>query len=83
MPAGQNYLASLVKDVCKEAGIEGDKTNHSLRATGTTRMWEGNVPEKLIQQRTEHHSLEALRTYERTSVTQQRAVGVWCCSVKQ
>ena len=66
MPAGWNYLGSLVKDVCKEAGIEGDKTNHSLRAAGTTRMWEGNVPEKLIQQRTGHRILEALRTYECT-----------------
>ena len=37
-------------------------------------MWEANVPEKLIQQRTGHRSLEALRSYERTSITQQRAV---------
>jgi len=42
MPAGRNYPGSLVKDVCKEAGIEGDKTNHSLRATGTTKMWTGH-----------------------------------------
>ena len=33
-----------------------------------------HVPEKLIEQRTGHRSLEALRTYECTSVTLQRAV---------
>ena len=31
MPAGQNYLGSLVKEVCKEAGIEGEKSNHIAR----------------------------------------------------
>ena len=37
MPGGRNYLGSLMKDVCKEAGIEGWKTNHCLRVTGVTR----------------------------------------------
>jgi len=35
---------------------------------------EANVPGKLIQQRTGHRSLEAPRSYEHTSITQQRAV---------
>ena len=74
MPAGQNYLGSLVKEVCKKAGIQGEKSNHSLRVTCATRMWKANVPEKLIKQRTGHCSLEALRSYERTSITQQSAV---------
>ena len=74
MPAGQNYLGSLVKEVCKKAGIQGEKSNHSLRVTYATHMWEANVPEKLIKQRTGHCSLEALRSYECTSITQQSAV---------
>ena len=28
-------LQMLLKDICKEAGFEGNFTNHSLRATGT------------------------------------------------
>ena len=64
MPAGRNYLGSLVKEV------EKSNHNHSLRVTGATCMWEANVLEKLIQQRTGHRSLEALRSYERTSITQ-------------
>ena len=49
--------------ICARAGVEGHKTNHSLRATGTTAMYEAqvHVPEKLIQERTGHRSLKALR----------------------
>lgn len=41
-------LGSMVKTMCAKAGITGNKTNHSLKATGATRMFEGNVPEKII-----------------------------------
>ncbi len=43
-------LNSLVKKMCEQVGITG-KTNHSLRATGATRMFESKVPEMIIQQR--------------------------------
>ena len=58
--------------MCSQVGISGHKTNHSLRATGTTRMFEAGVPDKIIQQRTGHRSAEALHLYERVSVEQQR-----------
>ena len=60
--------------MCAEAGIVGCKTNHSLRATGATDMFKAGAPEKLIQERTGHRSIEALRTYERSSEAQHRAV---------
>ena len=37
-------------------------------------MYESGVPEKLIQERTGHRSLEALRSYERSSASQHQAV---------
>ena len=49
-------------------------TNHSLRATGTTEEFAANVTEKLIQSRTGHRSVEALRLYERPSYNQHQAV---------
>ena len=52
--------------MCAHAGIEGNKTNHSLQATGASELFHANVPEKMIQERTGHHSVVALRTYERT-----------------
>ena len=70
---GRNYLGNFVKTVCALAGIHG-KTNHSLRATGATRLFVANIPEKLIAERTGHRSTAALRLYERTSLEQQQSV---------
>ncbi len=66
-PIGRNQLSGMVKKMFDQVGILG-KTNHSLRATGATRLFEANVPEKLIQERTGHRTTTALRKYERTSM---------------
>ena len=50
------------------------KTNHSLRATGASELLQAGVPEKIVQERTGHRSVEALRMYERTTTTQHMAV---------
>ena len=74
VPVGRNKLSKMVPDMCKEAKISGHKTNHSLRATGATELYTAGVPEKIIQERTGHRTLESLRMYERTSEKQQQAV---------
>ena len=56
----------MLAKMCERAGVER-KSNHSFRATGATEMFAANVPEKLIQSRTGHRSLDALRLYERPS----------------
>ena len=63
----------MVKDMCAEAQILG-KTNHSLRATGATTLFQIHVPEKVIQKVTGHRSLEALRTYGNISTYQHKEV---------
>ena len=60
--------------MCLEENIPGHMTNHSLRATGASAMFESGVPEKIIQQRTGHHSLEGVRHYEQTTAQQQQVV---------
>ena len=60
----------MIKRMCNNAGISEGFTNHSLSAYGATTLFHADVPEKLIQQRTGHHSVEALRQYERTSQSQ-------------
>ena len=74
VPVGKHTLNSKVKMMCERAGIEGHKTNHSLRATAATELYQADVPEKLIQERTGHRSLKALWVYERTTTHQQQAV---------
>ena len=73
VPLGNHTLQQMVKKMCSDAGIGGHKTNHSLRATGATELFKRGAPEKLIQERTGHRSLEALRTYERSSEEQHKA----------
>ncbi len=61
-----------MKKLCANAGVVGHKTNHSLRASSATAMYNARIPEKLIQERTGHRSLDALRTYERSNDQQQK-----------
>ena len=56
-----------------EAGIGGTFTNHSLRATAATDLFQAGVPEKVIQEFTGHRSIKALRQYKRVDVTQKKA----------
>lgn len=72
---GHNTLKSMLKNMFKEAGINADRmTNHSLRATATTRMIDAGIPEKVIMDRTGHHSLDGLKPYCRTTDRQQQLV---------
>ena len=70
VPVGKNTLNKMLKEMCQEAGLPEIYTNHSLRAYGATTLFQGEVPEKIIQQRTGHKSINSLRQYERTTETQ-------------
>ena len=74
VPIGRNQLGKMVPNMCTSAGIAGHKTNHSLRATAATDLFHANVPEKLIQERTGHKTVQALRVYQHTTDDQQKAV---------
>ena len=45
-----------------------------LWATGASEMFQAGVPEKIVQERTGHRSIKALRMYERTTTSQHMAV---------
>ena len=66
---GHNTLKQMVSSIMAEAGFgdRGNYTNHSLRASKATRLFERGVDEQLIAEQTEHRSLSALRKYKRTS----------------
>ena len=51
-----------------EAGMDGAFTNHSLRATAATELFQAVVPKKVIQEFTGHRSIKALWKYERVDV---------------
>ena len=83
VPVGRNTLDKKVNVMCRNAGLEGHQTNHSLRATGATEMYQGNVPEKLIQERTGHRLLKSLRVYERSTDEQHKAVSTLLSTAKE
>ena len=68
---GHNTLSQTVRRLCKEAGIQGFKTNHSLRVTNATRLFQSGVDEQLIMSRTGHRSVQGVRTYKRVSEDQK------------
>ena len=67
VPIGHNALADTVPRLMREAGIEGFSTNHSLRATATTRLYDSQVDEATIMERTGHRSVNGVRAYKRGS----------------
>ncbi len=52
-------------DLCESAGFSR-KTSHCLRVTCVTRLFQSNVEDKLIRERTDHRS-NALLAYEKES----------------
>ena len=60
---GQNTLGKVVKQMMKEAEIEGFFTNHSLRRTGSTRLFQAGIDRKLIKEATGHTS-DAVDAYQ-------------------
>ena len=74
IPLGHTKLSKTVVRLCASAGIKGHKTNHSLRATTTSRLYHSGVDEQLVMERTGHRSLEGVRSYKRTSDAQREAL---------
>ena len=73
-PLGHNKLSQTVSRLCKAAGIEGYRTNHSLRATNATRLYAHGVDEQIIMEQTGHSSVEGVRSYKHMSEAQQMVI---------
>ena len=56
-PVGHNKLGNVVSKMCKDADLQGQFSNHSLRATTATRGLEKGISDKLIKERTGHRDI--------------------------
>ena len=72
VPVGHNTLSQTVGRLCKLAGITGFKTNHSLRVTSATRLFQSGIDEQLIMSHTGHRSIDGVRSYKRISEEQKK-----------
>ena len=70
---GHHKLEKVVRKMCDKAGFSGKCTNHSLRSSTATRMYDQGLDEQLICEKTGHHSV-AVRSYKRTSNCQMKEV---------
>jgi hypothetical protein len=66
---GISSLSKYMKEICILANIT-PRSNHILRATTATRLYEQGVDEQLIKAQTGHRS-DSVQAYKRTSVKQQ------------
>ena len=64
---GHNKLADVVCQLMRSANIKGYFTNHSLRATAVTRLYEAEIDEATIMECTGHRSTDGVRAYKRES----------------
>ena len=67
---GENSIAKVVKELMKEAKIEGFFTNHSLRRSDGTRLFNAGIDRKLVKEATGHRS-DAVDAYQVTSDAQR------------
>ena len=72
-PIGKNLLTKIVGQMAKKAGIARKITNHSLRASSASRMYNSNVDEQLICEVTGHRS-NAVHSYKRTCDDQRKTI---------
>ena len=66
-PIGHDTLSKTLPRLYKSAGIQGYKTNHSLRASAATRLYRSGIDEQLVMERTGHRSLEGVKNYKSLS----------------
>lgn len=72
-PVGHNTLKNMLRDMMAQAQIKGQFTNHSLRVTTATRLFQSGVSEQLVKNQTGHRSC-AVQQYKRPSTDQLQLV---------
>ena len=58
---GVNILKNMLPELARRSGVGVHYTNHSLRATSITRMFNNGIPEKVIAEISGHKSAKALQ----------------------
>ena len=72
-PLGINKVRAVVGSILKKSGLDGFFTNHSLRRTCATRLFQAGQSVKIVKEITGHVS-DAVHKYQTTSDEQRMAV---------
>ena len=60
---GKNILAGMMKTICRQAGLERELNNHSIRATSITVLDVNTFSNRDIMSVSGHNSETSLKTY--------------------
>ena len=71
VPIGKYILSKMLKIMCSEAAIGGNKSSHSLWAYAATELFQAGISEEVVRDQTGHRSLDGLRKYECISEKQK------------
>ena len=74
MPVGINSLHKVVGELLKNGGLDGFFTNHSLRCTCATHLFQAGADVKIVKEITGHVS-DAVHKYQTTSDEQCMNIG--------
>ena len=76
-----NSIRKVVRNLLCSADIDGYFTNHSLRRSGCTRLFQAGVERKIVKEISGHRS-DAIDQYENTSEMQKQKVSNVIANVK-
>ena len=68
---GSNTIRKIMSELSKSAGLDGFFTNHSLRRSGTSGLFQARIDRKIIKEFTGHVS-DAVDAYQVTSDEQRQ-----------
>ena len=70
---GVNAIKKVVGEMLKDVKLDGFFSNHSLRRSGTTRLFQAGVDRKIVKEYTRHVS-NAVDQYQVTSHSQRKSL---------
>jgi pyridoxal/pyridoxine/pyridoxamine kinase len=73
-PLGKNKITKFLSKAAKNAGIEGNITNHSVRKTCTSRLMDAVIPANFVAQLRGHRNLKNLDSYKTASRIHQQKI---------
>ena len=73
-PMGINMISTMMKRMCKSAGLNGKYTNHSVRKTMCGGLLHAGIHPNQIAQLSGHKNVQSLNSYAVASVEQQKTM---------
>ena len=82
-PLGENEIGKFLSTTAKNASLQGRVTNHSVRKTCISRLFDANVSNNFVAQLSGHRNLKSLDVYKSASYRRASTTNVPCAESLQ